>query len=151
MSVRKSYNGSFRPKNTNKYHGTLPIIYRSSWEFAFMRWCDENPRVINWASESVVIPYYFQLDKKNHRYYVDFMVTFEKEGVYLIEIKPKRRIAKPKPNKTGRVTVRFIREQIEHDRNIAKWEAAQKYAKERGLKFCVWTEDDLRSLGIPII
>ena len=39
--------GKFIPKNKEKYVGTKMPTYRSSWEQAFMRLCDEHPNVIN--------------------------------------------------------------------------------------------------------
>ena len=52
--IKKGTFDSFNPK---KYVGERPIIYRSSWELKFMRLCEFNPEIIEWSSESVVIPY----------------------------------------------------------------------------------------------
>ena len=49
--------GKFSPKNGDKYVGLKTPTYRSSWEHAFMRLCDEHPNVYKWASESIKIPY----------------------------------------------------------------------------------------------
>ena len=49
--------GKFFPKNKEKYVGLKTPTYRSSWEHAFMRLCDEHPNVYKWASESIKIPY----------------------------------------------------------------------------------------------
>lgn len=146
-----TYKGYFKPRNPNKYSGTLPIIYRSSWELALMNWCDMNNNVLKWGSESVIIPYYCEVDKKYHRYYIDFNIHFKKEGIYLIEIKPKQQTKIPNKSKTGQLTKRYLREALEYSRNYSKWQAAKKYAERRGYKFQVWTEDTLRILGIPII
>ena len=43
--------------NPEKYVGTKQPIYRSSWEFSFMRFCDTNPAIQKWASEAINIPY----------------------------------------------------------------------------------------------
>ena len=60
-----TYSGFFRPKNPAKYSGDYKnIIYRSLWERNVFRWCDENPQILKWVSEEVVIPYYYPLDKK---------------------------------------------------------------------------------------
>ena len=48
--------GKFTPKNQEKYIGLKTPTYRSSWEQAFMRLCDEHPNVAKWASESIKIP-----------------------------------------------------------------------------------------------
>jgi hypothetical protein len=34
--------------------------------------------------------------------------------------------------------------------NDAKWKAADKYAQQRGMKFCIFTEESLQDLGIHI-
>ena len=40
--------GYFRPANPAKYVGDpAQIIFRSSWEFKFLKWCDSSPTVIN--------------------------------------------------------------------------------------------------------
>ena len=49
--------GVFKPKNTDKYKGKGHPVYRSGWELKFFRWCDESINVLEWASESVIIPY----------------------------------------------------------------------------------------------
>ena len=48
--------GRYILKNQEKYVGTKTPMYRSSWEQAFMRLCDEHPNVAKWASESIRIP-----------------------------------------------------------------------------------------------
>jgi len=50
--------GIFNPKNPKKYNGNADnIVYRSSWELRVMKWLDDNPKVIWWASEELPIPY----------------------------------------------------------------------------------------------
>ena len=49
--------GKFMPKNPEKYVGNKAPTYRSSWEFAFMRFCDTNDGIQKWASEAISIPY----------------------------------------------------------------------------------------------
>ena len=47
--------GLYQPKNPEKYAGKKTPRYRSSWEWAFMRFCDNNPSIMQWASESIQI------------------------------------------------------------------------------------------------
>ena len=49
--------GKYVLKNPEKYIGIKTPTYRSGWEQAFMRLCDEHPNVAKWASESIKIPY----------------------------------------------------------------------------------------------
>ena len=56
--------GRYELKNPDKYIGTKTPMYRSSWEWHFMKMCDEHPAVAKWASESIKIPYRNPLDGK---------------------------------------------------------------------------------------
>lgn len=144
-----TYSGTFKPKNKNKYSGNYNnIVYRSLWERNVFRWCDDNPQVLKWVSEEIIIPYYYPLDKKYHRYFVDLKITTA-TGTYLIEIKPKSQTVPPK--KPSRQTKRYLTEAATYVKNQCKWEAAKNYAEDRGWEFHVWTEDTIRSMGIKIL
>ncbi len=65
--------GIYTPINPTKYKGTIPVIYRSRPELRLMAFFDKNPKIVEWTSESVVIPYIKPTDGKIHRYYVDFI------------------------------------------------------------------------------
>jgi hypothetical protein len=143
---RKFLQGTFNARNINKYKGSLPIIYRSSLELAAFRWMDNNPNVISWGSESVIIPYQSPLDGRVHRYFVDLVALLkDKDGIdkkLLIEIKPSKQTVKPivsdrKSNKT------MIYEQTQFVLNQAKWSAAEQWAKNKGYIFLILTEKDL--------
>ena len=67
--------GKYIPRLPRKYKGDpRNIVYRSSWEYKFMLWCDQTPSVTEWGSEEIAIPYISPLDGKRHRYYPDFYV-----------------------------------------------------------------------------
>ena len=140
-----AYRGFFRPQNPSKYIGNpTQIMYRSMWERKFMKYCDQSPNVLRWASEEVVIPYISPLDKKPHRYFVDFLIEIRTpEGVktWLIEIKPKKQCQEPTRRK--RVTRGYITEVKTWITNKAKWEAAKQVSQSRGWEFKILTEDDL--------
>jgi hypothetical protein len=68
--------GKFTVKNTDKYAGLGSPRYRSSWEFAFMKFCDENPSVVKWASESIKIPYRNPFTGKYTVYVPDFFIVY---------------------------------------------------------------------------
>lgn len=144
MKGRQFKQGVFRPRYPEKYKGTLPILYRSSYEKKFMVWCDSNPHVVQWGSESIVIPYPNPLTGKLSRYFVDNNITVkEKNGElkkYLIEIKPSIQTQPPKP---GRNTRALLRRQAEYVKNRAKWEAAMAWSKKKGYKFYIITEKQL--------
>ena len=146
MLYTKTYKGKFRTKNPSKYKGDVNnIVYRSLWELRFMKWCDSNTSVQEWGSETVIVPYISPLDKKVHRYFVDFYIkVMDKNGglqKYLIEIKPER-FTKP-PTIPARKTKAFIDEVFQYGVNEAKWKAAVEYCKDRNWQFKVVTEKDI--------
>ena len=146
MLYTKTYKGKFRTKNPSKYKGDVNnIVYRSLWELRFMKWCDSNTSVQEWGSETVIVPYISPLDKKVHRYFVDFYIkVMDKNGglqKYLIEIKPER-FTKP-PIIPARKTKAFIDEVFQYGVNEAKWKAAFEFCQDRNMKFMVLTEKDL--------
>jgi hypothetical protein len=136
--------GIFICKYPEKYTGTKPIIWRSSYELKYCRWCDHNPSVLTWGSESVVIPYPNPLTGRTSRYFVDFNVTIkDKEGnikKYLIEIKPSIQTLPPKATRN---TKSLMRRQAEYIKNRAKWSAAEQYAKKQNKLFTIITEKHL--------
>jgi hypothetical protein len=140
--MRKSYKGLYRPTNPKKYVGnTKQIVYRSLLERKFMRYCDLNDDILNWASEELPIRYYNPLDKKYHRYFPDFIIKTTNDDKFIIEIKPSRQIEKPKTPK--RKTKSYMRESFNYIKNQAKWQAARKYCDDMNMKFKLITEKDL--------
>jgi hypothetical protein len=142
----KTYKGRFQTINPQKYKGDINnIVYRSLWELRFMKWCDTNQSIEEWGSEIVIVPYISPIDKKVHRYFVDFyMKVRDKEGKiqkYLIEIKPER-FTKP-PEIPKKKSKKFIDEVFMYGINEAKWKAAFEYCKDRNMKFMILTEKDL--------
>jgi hypothetical protein len=139
--------GKFSPKNIHKYRGDYRnIIYRSSWELKFMKYCDERDTVLEWGSEEIIIPYRSPLDNRIHRYFVDFYVKVRDSNnnitKYLIEIKPKKQTVEPKLPK--RKTKSYIYEVTEYVKNQAKWSAAEEFCLDRNWKFMILTEDNLK-------
>jgi hypothetical protein len=109
-----------------------------------MRWADSNENVLNWGSEIVVIQYLYAVDKKVHRYFVDFAIKIRKsDGTtenLLIEIKPKCQTIPPKRKRNEKT---FILESLEWQKNQDKWNAATDWAKKNNFRFIVMTEDEL--------
>ena len=142
----KTYKGRFRVLNPSKYKGDITtVIYRSLWELRFMKWCDQSPYIIEWGSETVIIPYVSPVDRKVHRYFVDFYIKVKSKNntteKYLIEIKPEK-FTKP-PEIPKKKTKRFIDEVFQYGVNEAKWKAAFEFCTDRNMKFIVLTEKDL--------
>ena len=142
----KTYKGRYRVVNAKKYKGDISnIVYRSLWELKFMKWCDDNISVVEWGSETIIIPYISPIDNKIHRYFVDFYVKIKNKNnlieKYLIEIKPEK-FTKP-PEIPSKKTKRFIDEVFQYGVNDAKWKAAFEFCKDRNMKFVILTEKDL--------
>ena len=138
--------GFFKPKNPQKYKGNpTEIVYRRSWECRVMSFLDNNPSVVQWSSEEIVIPYLSPIDRKVHRYFPDFYIKVKdkngkiKEMIW--EIKPKKQSSQPK--KQSRITQRYINEVVTWGINEAKWKAAEEYCLDRGWEFKVITEKHL--------
>ena len=140
-----AYSGKFKIKNLSKYKGDFDnIIYRSLWEKNVFKWCDENPKVKAWSSEETIIPYYYEADKKYHRYFPDVNIVLENKTI-LVEIKPEKETSPPTGPKR---TKKYISEGFTYIKNMNKWEAANGYAKDRGWEFQVWTEKTLQEMKL---
>ena len=89
---RKFARGKFTMKNPHKYVGTKSPIYRSSWEWSFMNFCDSHASIQKWASEAIAIPYRDPLTSRQTIYVPDFFIQYlDAQGrimVELIEVKP---------------------------------------------------------------
>lgn len=131
--------GFFDPKHPEKYIGNHKPRYRSGWEHAFMRFCDNNEHILQWASESINIPYRNPLTGRQTIYVPDFLITYRDRNnqlkAELIEIKPKKQsVVESKASARDRAAVVI---------NYAKWDAATKWARRNGLTFRVVTEEDI--------
>lgn len=141
-----SYKGYFKAKVPTKYKGNpTNIIYRSSYELKLMMYLDRNPNVLEWASEEFFVPYKSPIDGRIHRYFPDFWVKKRNSGglieTIVIEVKPKKQTVPPSPQKN--VSKKYLYEVAEWGKNQAKWEAANKYCKQKGWKFMIVTEKEL--------
>lgn len=102
---------------------------------------DNNPAITKWSSEEVHVPYRCPVSGNRKNYYPDALCrTTQKDGtekVFLIEIKPAHETKPPKNKKNTYATATYLK-------NMAKWEAAEKYAKARGWEFKIITEQDIK-------
>jgi hypothetical protein len=137
--MTKFAQGIYKVMNPQKYVGNKQPRYRSSWEWHFMKFCDDNDHILQWASESVSIPYRHPLTGKQTIYVPDFLITYQGSNGRtigeLIEIKPRKQsVIEEKQNPRDRAVVAV---------NYAKWDAATKWARRQGLSFRVITEDQI--------
>jgi len=138
--------GVFIPKNPQKYVGKDRVcMWRSSWELKYFLFCDNNPNVLEWASESVIIPYISPLDGKVHKYYTDgVMAIKETTGIvkYIVEIKPQSQTIAPVASKRKKAKTLLYENQT-YIINSKKWEAAEQWCKQHGYKFLILSEKQL--------
>lgn len=142
--------GYYKPIHPDKYIGDpTNIIFRSSWEYRFCKYCDDNETIVKWSSEPISVKYVNPLDNQEHNYYIDFYARVkkdEKEEEYLIEVKPEASLARPLME-SGSQTIKRLKNYNYEMRtwitNRAKFQAAKKYAESMGQKFVIVTENFL--------
>lgn len=108
-----------------------------------MRFCDNNENILQWASESITIPYRHPLTGKNTIYVPDFFLLYRTKDnltrAEIVEIKPKKQsMVESKASARDRAVVAV---------NYAKWDAATRWCRRQGLTFRVITEDDIFHMG----
>lgn len=146
--MAKAYKGLFTQfNNPQKYRGDINnCIYRSSWERAAFRWCDLNTNIVEWASEELYFYYTHPITNKRVKYYPDLFIKTRDGKVRIVEIKPQKQTSPPlQPH---RKTQKYMNEVTTYMVNQTKWEAAEAFCKQNKLTFEVWTENNLRDLGI---
>ena len=137
--------GIYTPVNRKKYIGRRTPEYRSSWELKFFQWCDKNPNVLEWSSESIIVPYKSPVDSRYHRYYVDNAIALQEGNQiikYLVEIKPYKQTQPPVQSKRKKKST-LIYEYRTYAVNQAKWKAADLFAQKKNMKFIILTENEL--------
>lgn len=139
MSLKFS-KGIYKIKNPEKYVGTKQPTYRSSWEFTFMTFCDNNPSVNQWSSEPVKIPYRDPLTGRQTVYVPDFLIVYvdknQKKHAEMIEIKPVKQTVLEKVGKNPYDQAQFVK-------NQAKWAAATQWCRQQGIRFRIVNEGDI--------
>ena len=141
--ARNYAQGKFQIRNPAKYIGAGTPTYRSGWEMVFMQFCDNNPAILQWASEAINIPYRNPFTNKQTIYVPDFLIIYEdKNGqkhAEVIEIKPS--------TETTLESARSPRDRAYVALNMAKWQAANAWCKQQGMKFRVVTENEIFHKG----
>lgn len=137
--MSKYAQGKYTVKNPEKYIGKRSPTYRSSWEFTFCSFCDNNPAVVNWASEAIQIPYRNPVSGKQTIYVPDFLIVYvdakQKKHTELIEIKPSKEATME--------SAKSYRDKLMVAINMAKWAAADSWARANNMRFRVVTEFDI--------
>jgi hypothetical protein len=137
--MSKYAKGKYQVKNAEKYIGKKQPTYRSSWELKFMQFCDNNPNILQWASEAIHVNYVNPFTKRKTIYVPDFLIIYidakgQKHGE-VIEIKPSK--------ETTFESAKSARDKAAVVLNLHKWQAAQAFCAQQGLKFRVVNENDI--------
>ncbi len=138
MKPKNSYYKSciINPKKCRKYadkYANEPIICRSGLEQQFVMYCENNPKIIKWASEPIKIPYFSRLDKKMCNYYPDYIIENAKGNKVIVEVKPENQTVKPDMTDTLWLKEQWVK-------NNDKWNAAKAFAEANNMKFIIVTE-----------
>lgn len=137
--------GWFKPSNPQKlrppadtYMGSYKdgcVKYKSGLELKAFKYCDANPKIIEWALEPFPIRYVSPKDHKIHRYYPDIYIKFNNGFIFLAEIKSYAETRMPKKSD------RYYGSKLQtYLINQAKWEAARSFAMTKGCHFSILTE-----------
>jgi hypothetical protein len=104
-----------------------------------MKFCDNNPAILQWASEAIHINYRNPFTNRNTIYVPDFLIIYQdKNGQRhgeVIEVKPSK--------ETSLTEAKSLRDKSAVALNLHKWQAAKKFCEAQGLKFRVVTEHDI--------
>lgn len=145
--MSKHYNqGVYHPVNRHKYVGDEDPKYLSGWEHRSFIKLDHSDRVIKWSANKISIPYVYNVDNKNHRYYTDIIVEFlnadNKIEKFILEIKPEKQVSPPKQpkNRTAKALRNYNYAVLEYNKNISKWVYADNYCRSNGMRFVIISE-----------
>ena len=130
----------------------------SGLEFNYYHLIDKSPNVKRWGSEVIHVPYLhpWKTDKNDNRrmakYWVDVYLESTSGQKYMIELKPNKEIKALNESKAPKMTKNkkkqtYIHQVQYYTMNQAKWQAASKYAHERGWNFICLGEDDYSRIG----
>lgn len=139
---RKFKKGIYHVKNPEKYLGRTSPTFRSSYELKFFELCDKSPKIKKWGSETFAIPYISPFDNRKHLYYIDNFIMMESGEKFLVEIKPYKQTIPPTKSKRKKEST-MLHENYYYGLNMAKWEAAESFAKTKNWKFLIITEKEL--------
>jgi hypothetical protein len=139
----KFANGFYQLLNPEKYVGNGTPHYRSGWEHTVMRMCDNNPSILQWASESIRINYTNPFTNKATIYVPDFFVRYidanSKVHSEIWEVKP--------DTQTTLENARSTKDQAAAVLNMYKWQAARAWCNAQGISFRILTEKDIFAQG----
>lgn len=150
MKYKNAHQGWYKLKNADKFIRPLDesmgsskpgyALYKSSLERQLLVYCDLNPHVVKYSLEPFAVPYVKPTDGRVHRYYIDFLLVLSTGDKVLAEVKTS--VETVPPVKTKNIN-KYKNEMQTYAVNVAKWQAAKKFAENKGFKFLILTEKQL--------
>lgn len=133
-------------KSVNESKEGIFLEYKSSLELSMLKYCDYNKHIVRYSLEPFAISYRKPTTGKIHRYYIDVFIEFSTGDKFLVEVKSFSETKPPrKPSKKTQKAIDNYNKALEtYMINKSKWEAARNFASERGLKFIILTENELK-------
>lgn len=139
--------GYFDVSNSTKYIGMLPVIYRSGLELKCFGMFERANSIVKWSSEPHFIKISYTYNNKSHQYHIDAYIEFDNGKRQIVEIKPHYQTIQPILSQYKSQNA-FIKAIDTYKRNIAKWEAAWKFAKTNGMEFKILTDVTINKYNI---
>lgn len=153
-----SKKGWYKIINTNKFikpldeymestklsDNNLYVQYKSKLERIAFHYADINPKIKYFSVEPFHIPYIKPTDNKVHRYFIDMYIEFVTGDKFLVEVKSSSETRQPEKPKNKKGILRYKEAVQTFLVNIAKWKSATEFAKTKGMKFIILTENELR-------
>ena len=163
MSYKSAKNGWYKVLNKQKFiipvnesvkvmksykviDEEILVNYRSGLELKCLRYCDLNKYIKRYSLEPFCIPYVSPVDNKRHRYFIDFFIEFQNGQKFLVEVKSSGETREPKKpgKKTEKAILNYQKALQTFAVNTAKWKAAEVFCKEKGMRFIILTENELK-------
>lgn len=149
--------GQFDVSNSKKYVITESgdPVYRSSYEWLFMKWCENTDEVVAWGSEPFSIPYSDPTSSrpKKRNYWIDFTTRMVNGQKWWVEVKPWKQVDSVNKFKriyeslrTSSAKLKFAIEHKADAINYSKWMFAMEAAKKQNAVFKIVTEKTLKRL-----
>ncbi|WIC41409.1 hypothetical protein MA9V1_145 [Chryseobacterium phage MA9V-1] len=133
---------------SDKYVGARPVIYRSGLELKVFNLFERSPGIKHWSSEPDFIVIKYMYGGKLRQYNVDVYAEYHNGVKEIIEIKPYAQTQQPEAHRYFGKEARYAKDVETYQRNIAKWEAAWKYANENNMRFKIITDMALKQFNI---
>lgn len=163
---KKYRQGNYIPKNKDKIiklNHLNGLFYRSGLELKMMHFLDNNPNIIRWGAECLIIPYkltHFENGNtfiKNHCYYPDFYYELKLSNGEIkhvvAEVKPQKEYEMVLALDEGRLQVpekgtkklkNFEYDFKLADKNRSKFNTMIKWCNAKGYEFIIITEQHLK-------